>query len=318
MSRDVINCPKCERATPVARATCLYCGEPLPVTEIETAPPQRNIENSELAFNTVLEPSQTPAGEQAVSALAEALTIELDEARVFINAAKRLPIARSQTRQEADLIAALIRTCGLSATVVPDQELELEFELKRARRITRAGDEFQFHHSGGVMTLACAEIKLLVLGVLKNIRVDYTEGMPGLRGRSGKVLDATEFRAEETLLDIYTTDLEKSFRIRADAFDYSGLVEPMSYRAEMNFRAALSELSGAASSAEFDEDFARMRGLLSHAWPERSRVEARGLRRAGFARRPVARSSILSDNRDQFDRYSRLTFLSINAQESTR
>ena len=308
----MINCPKCERATPAARATCLYCGEPLPVTEIETAPPQRNIENSEFAFNTVLEPSQVPLGEQAVSALAGALTIELDEARAFINAAKRLPVARSQTRQEAELITALIRTCGLNATVVPDEELELELELRRARRITRAGDEFQVHHSGGVMTAACAEIKLLVLGLLKNIRVDYIEGMPGLRGKASKVLDATEFRAEETILDIYTADMEKSFRIRADAFDYSGLVEPLSYRAEMNFRTALSELLSAASNAVFDEDFARMRGLLSRAWPERSRVEARGLRRAGFTRRPVARSSILSDNRDQFDRYSRLTFLSIN------
>ncbi|MCI0486415.1 MAG: hypothetical protein L0229_07425 [Blastocatellia bacterium] len=306
-----MNCPKCERPTPAARANCLYCGEALPVTEIETAPPQRNIDHTERAFNTVLEPSQTPAGEQTVSALAGALTIEPDEARAFISAARRLPLARSQTHQEAALVAALVRSCGLRATVVADEDLELELELTRARRITRVSDELKIHHSGGVMAVPCAEIKLLVFGALRNLRVDYTEGMPGLRGQTSKMLDATEFRAEETLLDVYAADLEKSFRIRADGFDYSGLVEPLSYRAELNFRAALKELQSAASSAAFDEDFARVRALLSRAWPERSRIEARGLRRAGFARRPVARSSMVSDNRDQFDRYSRLMFLSI-------
>ncbi|HTF38531.1 MAG TPA: hypothetical protein VK651_09495, partial [Blastocatellia bacterium] len=57
-------------------------------------------------------------------------------------------------------------------------------------------------------------------------------------------------------------------------------------------------------------DFAKMRRLLGRAWPERSRNESRGLKRTGISFRAVAQASVVSDNRDQFDRYSRLMFLS--------
>jgi hypothetical protein len=58
-----------------------------------------------------------------------------------------------------------------------------------------------------------------------------------------------------------------------------------------------------------DSDFARMRALLARAWPERTRNEARGIKRTGISYRPVAKASMVSDNRDQFDRYSRLIFI---------
>src|SRR5262249_721375 len=114
---------------------------------------------------------------------------------------------------------------------------------------------------------------------------------------------------EETLLDVYTSNLETSFRIKADAFDYSGVVPALSFRAEMNFKAFLFALREAATAAALDDDFARIRGLLGRAWPERTRNEALGIKRTGIARKPVAQSSVISDGRDQFDRYSRLMFL---------
>jgi hypothetical protein len=33
------------------------------------------------------------------------------------------------------------------------------------------------------------------------------------------------------------------------------------------------------------------------------------MKRAGLAYRPVSKSSVIKDNRDQFDRYSRLMFI---------
>jgi hypothetical protein len=307
-----MNCPRCARRTAAARGACIYCGETLPITRIESAPPQRNIDSFEQAFNTILEPAFSHTNSSAETALAARLGVELAEAQAFIASGKRMPIARSQNLQEAAMIAALVRECGLNAVVIADEDLRLKRETVRARRIVIDGDSVQVHHPGGVMNVPAAEIKLFVKGALKGNRVDYTEGIIGIRGQAGNVLDSSEFRSDETLVDVYSSSLDLSFRIKSDAFDYSGLVSPLSFRAELNFKAAIAKLKEVASNAAFDDDFAAVKHLLARAWPERSRNEARGVKRKGLAYRPVAQASLISDNRDQFDRYSRLMFVSIN------
>lgn len=304
-----MNCPDCNRRTPAGRAVCIYCGASLPVARIETTPRQRQIENSELAFNTVIDPARARVDEQTEAALASALQIEPIEAHAYVVTGKRVPIARSLTRQEAELIAALMRTCGVAASVVADEDLRLGKDLVRARRITRDQGQIEIHHSAGHVTIDLADIRLLVIGLIRNTRVDYSESMTRSRSNTGGLVDSSEFRTDEMLVDVYTTSLEQSFRIKADAFDYSGLVWPLSFRAEVNFNTAISALRGAAPQAKIDEDFSRIRGLLGRAWPERSHVEARGVKRTGIYFRPIAQSSVISNNHDQFDRYSRLMFL---------
>lgn len=303
------NCPRCARPTPAARGQCIYCGEPLPFSRIQAAPPQRNIDIGEHAFNTVLEPTRAPFNESVVVAFASALQIEPSEAKAMIDSSKPVPLARSQTRPEAEMIAALARTCGLRAAVISDEELKLDDEPLRARRITIADEDFHVYHSGGVMMVKKAEVRLLVLGALRNTRVDYTEGISATRGQSGSVLDSAEYRSEETLLDVYTSRLDTSFRIKSDAFDYSGLVSPLSFRADVNFRTAVATLRSALPQAVVDDDFPGMRSLLDRAWPARTRNESRGFKRTGLAFRAVAQARVISDNRDQFERYSRLMFL---------
>jgi hypothetical protein len=282
----------------------------LPFAHIESAPPQRNIDAGDLAFNAVLQPRRSGAGESAAESLAFALQIEFAEAQGFIDAAKPVPIARSQTRQEAEMICALIRNCGLNAGVVADEELQLQDELFRARRLAISEDEIQILHSAGTLVVARSDLRLLVLGELSNKRIDYIEGISERR-RAGGVLDSSEYRSEETVLDVYAGSLSASFRIRSDAFDYSGLVSPMSFRADLNFKAATKTLSKALPQARLDDDFRRMGRLLERAWPERTRNETHGFKRTGLAFRSVAQASAISNNRDQFERYSRLMFLSV-------
>jgi hypothetical protein len=284
----------------------------LPFASIQSAPPQRNIDPGELAYNTVLEPFRARINESVVTALASALQLELTEAQSLIDAGRPVPLARSQTRAEAEMITALVRTCGLRASIIPDEEMKLDRELLRARRIAVTDDELSVCHSGGEMTLRKGDVRLMVLGELRNVRVDYTEGISARGGKSGAVLDSSEFRSEETLLDVYTSTVDQSFRVKSDAFDYAGLVSPLSFRSEVNFRTALAALRAALPHAKVDCDFSKMRSLLGRAWPERSRNESRGIKRSGLAFRAVAQASVMSDNRDQFDRYSRLAFLSAN------
>ncbi|HSE38539.1 MAG TPA: hypothetical protein VLG74_14640, partial [Blastocatellia bacterium] len=107
----------------------------------------------------------------------------------------------------------------------------------------------------------------------------------------------------------YTARVDQSFRIKSDAFDYSGLVSPLSFRSELNFQSALTRLREDLPQAKVDDDFMKVRSLFARAWPERRRNESRGIRRTGIGLRAVARATLMSDNRDQFDRYSRLVYL---------
>lgn len=310
LSQNVTICPSCQRRTPAARGECIYCGAALPFAMIESAPPQRNIDPGDHAFNAVLEPFPARTTESVVVALATALQLEVTEAQALIEAGKPVPLARTHTRSEAEMIVALVRTCGVNAIVIADEDLKLDQELLRARRIAVSDDEVQVHHSGGEATVNKAEVTLMVLGELSNRRVDHTEGISGRRGQSGSVLDSFEYRAEETLLDVYTASLDRSFRVKSGAFDYSGLVSPLSVRTDVNFQAAVASLSANSPRTIVDDDFSKLGSLLERAWPERTRNESRGIKRTGLGFRAVAQASVMSDNRDQFDRYSRLMFVS--------
>ena len=311
MSLEIVQCPECDRRTPVKRATCLYCGAVLPVTKIDVAPPQRIIDDTEPAFNTILEPPHGLIAQGTIEALASALMIEMEEAQGFLAYGIRLPVARSQTRQEADLITSLLRDCGLSATTVPDTDLRLRFSLLRARRIYVTDGGLGIFHFGGTMVLAPQYLKLIVIGLLRTKRVDYTEGITSSRKNPSKLLDSFQFSSEELLLDAYTSELERSFRVKADGFDFSGLVNPLSYRVDINFQALVAALIRIAPNVRVNRDFADVQGLLSRAWPERSRGESLGIRRGGLVTRTITKSTIQSDNKAQFDRHSRLMSLSL-------
>jgi hypothetical protein len=308
LNTDVAICPACSRKTAAARANCIYCGAVLGIQRIEVAPAQRDIDSLENAFNTVLLPSSVSDISGAELALATALSMEVEEARAFIGSAKPLPVCRSLTRPEAELIASLVRTCGLHAAVVEDAELELQKEMTRARRAAIEGDRILVAYGASAKALNAGNIRLMVVGVIRRNRSDYTEGIVNLTGQGSSLLDLFEFRSDQMILDVYGESLDESFRIRADAFDYSGLINPMSFRAEVNFQTACKTLAAAAPDAEVDLDFSRVRQMLGRAWPVRSRTESRGIKRAGIAHQPVAQSSTISDNGDQFDRYSRLMF----------
>ena len=309
MTQDVITCLQCNRRTPAARATCLYCGTVLPVREISVAPPQKNLGSFERAFNTVIEPVRASINEDNLLRFAQAMDMEITEAQAFLTANKTLPIARCQTQQEAELIAQLIRNCGFAASVIADNELKLDLPLTKARKVSIVNDALLALHSGGELVVPLQEIKVMVLGLLKNTRTDFGETVSAISKKSGAVIDTAEFHSEEMLLDLYATSLSNSYRLKADSFDYSGLLlPPLAYRIELNFQAAISVLQNALPEAILDTDFGKIKSLLGRAWPERSHTEARGLRRtSGFKR--IAEVSVISNNRDQFERYSRLMFL---------
>ncbi len=286
----------------------MYCGAALPMTKINSLPSQRALESYEQAFNTIVEPATSRLMSNTAVHFAETMQIEISEAQLFLSATRPLPIARSQTEQEAELIAGLVRSLGITAYVVADAELKIEDELIRARKVMRLGEPLNVQHLNGELNISPAEIKLMVLGGIKNIKTDFAEAAAGLGNKSGGVIDTAEFHSQDLLLDVYTTNLETSFRIRADGFDYSNLVSPLFFRVELNFKEAIKRLREIIPQAIFDADFTQVQSLLSRAWPPRSHTESRGVKRSSMFKR-VALATVARDNRDQFERYSRLMFL---------
>jgi hypothetical protein len=307
VAQDTVSCNFCGRKTPAARGTCLYCAEALHVARIDVAAPQRQIDAFEPAFNTIIAPAAMISEEHAETSLASALGMDREEAHSFVASKKKLPVSRTLTKHEAELVAALVRTCGFGAVIVEDFELMLDTRLTRARRLIIQDDHLEVGYIGGTKKLPLSSIVLIVVGLVKNQRTDYSE-RAAARGKEPDVLESFEYQSELILMDVYGPALSESFRIYADGFDYSGLVQPLSYRTELNFQAAAEALAGALPNAIFDDDFSRVQRLLTRAWPERTHREAGGLRRAGATLHLVAQSSLISDNRDQFDRYSRLMF----------
>ena len=210
LNPDVAICPACSRKTAAARANCIYCGTTLGIQRIEIAPAQRQIDSFENAFNTVLVPSPTGDRGRAEAALATALSMEAEEARAFIGFEKRIPLCRSLTRPEAELIASLVRTCGLQAAVVEDADLELQRELTRARRVAIDGDHILVAYGSAAKAIDASHIKLMVVGVIRRNRTDYTEGIVNITGQGSSLQDLFEFRSDQMILDVYGESLDES------------------------------------------------------------------------------------------------------------
>jgi hypothetical protein len=149
------------------------------------------------------------------------------------------------------------------------------------------------------------KVLLLVVGRVVTRRVELEERPSKLTGRS-RMTDAREVASDEAVLDIYTSDAkQEGFRVMADGFDYSCLGARKGLLARDNFKTLVAELRGRATHASLDEDYARLRAQLAHAWPPAERNESGGLRRERVGRLNTESVTVVS-NEAQFTRYVRL------------
>jgi hypothetical protein len=161
--------------------------------------------------------------------------------------------------------------------------------------------------------VAWSEVVLLVKGRVTTRRIEVAERRRGLAGRS-ETVDTRELASDEMVLDLYTSCVEGheahaagglGFRVTSNGFDYSCLGEGKSLVAAENFDALVLALRGRAPSAVLDEDYARLRPLLSDVWPSAERTESLGLRRERPGRFNTEAVTTVS-NETQFTRYARL------------
>jgi hypothetical protein len=227
-----------------------------------------------------------------------------------------MPLARAASADEAWLIVERLRDLGLNTEVFPDEVLARRpsrvraVEFEEDALVCRTGPEAEPRR------VAWSEVVLLVTGRVVSRRVEVSERKRGLGGRT-ETAETREFASDEAVLDLYTSSVDEheaqgsggaGFRVLAGGFDYSCLGEGKGLIAAENFNALVAALRERAPSAAHDEEYARLRPLLSDVWPSAERTESLGLRRERAGRINTEAVTTVS-NETQFTRYARLRHL---------
>jgi hypothetical protein len=326
---QLVACEECLRANAPTRAACLYCGAPLPRTGQGASlrrPALKKLEEWEQGFNVVTLPRGAGAlTSDAAEEAATLLRLDAGALKEIVLAARAMPLARAASADEAWLIVERLRELGLGTEVFPDEVLARRparvraFEFEEDALVCRAGPEAEPRR------VAWSEVVLLVTGRVVSRRVEVSERRRGLGGRS-ETVDTRELASDEAVLDLYTSSVDEhgaqgaggaGFRVMSGGFDYSCLGADKGLLAAENFNALVAALRGRAPSAAHDEEYARLRPLLSDVWPSAERTESLGLRRERAGRFNTEAVTTVS-NETQFTRYARLRHLLVMRARAER
>lgn len=317
---QMVACEECLRANAPTRMVCLYCGAVLPQTEQSMAlrrPTLKKLEEWEQGFNVVTLPRAAGAlTSDAAEQAALLLRLDVGGLKEIVLAGRAMPLARAASADEAWLVVEKLRDLGLGTEVFPDEVLARKPPRVRACEfaedalVCRGGPESEPRR------VAWSEIVLLVTGRVVSRRVEVSERKRGLGGRT-ETVGTRELASDETVLDLYTSAVDEDeaqgvggagFRILAGSFDYSCLGEGKGLIAAENFNRLVAALRERTPSAAHDEEYGRLRPLLSDVWPSVERTESLGLRRERAGRFNMEAVTTVS-NETQFTRYARLRHL---------
>jgi hypothetical protein len=220
-----------------------------------------------------------------------------------------MPVARTASPEEAELVTERLRDLGLSCTTLSDEDLGLSFSdntLKRVRgmRFDEAFVAIQLA-GGDEVEVRWTDVILILPGRLTETRIEITERLT--RKPEKELVDTSEFFRDETVIDFYTGTHPFTWRVGASGFDFSCLESEKALIANENILRVQRVLVARAVNAQFDESYARVRNLLELAWSTQQENQSSGWRRAGPGKLSVGLSATKS-NETQFTRYSRLRF----------
>ena len=305
---QMVRCESCLRANPPTRVTCLYCAAALPASEntvVARTLNLRPIESSALGYSNILLPKPLSQLEsEAFEAAAGFLKLSSTDLRRIIDANLPLPLARTATREEADLVTKRLADFGFDVFVVSDSELELDEPSSYVRAAEISEDCLKLKQSGGGESFQVSwdQIELLVTGRLITKKVESAE-RKGRRGES-EIVEATEFFADELVLDLYVGPKKGNFRLTSHNFDFSCLSQRSVVAAE-NFPALVSLLRSNSPKADYDDLYPSVRQALDPIWTFAQHTGSRGWRRERPGKYSIE-AVTESSNENQFTRYSRL------------
>jgi hypothetical protein len=307
-SDQMVRCDECLRANPPTRLSCLYCGASLPVTEktAELAQPiLKPVENWASGYNNIFLAQALEISPEVLNAAGGLLKVDPDNLRPLLAGPMPMPLARTESLAEAELVGRRLKTLGVETVVISDEDLQLR-ESPPIRLRSISIDE------NGLTPKLIAEtvepqipwsgLVLLVTGRLSRKRIELQERKGG-RGED-QIHDESQFFFDEAVLDLYWEGADANFRIHANGFDFSGLSGKKLLAGE-NFSMLLDLIRRKALRAEYDDSYNSCRRALEMVWPCEQQTGSSGWRRQRFGKYTVGVVSE-SSNEDQFTRYSRL------------
>lgn len=307
---QLVRCEECLRVNPPTRLSCLYCAAPLPVSE-KTAdlikPSLKPVDDNALGYNNIFLAQTVDVPAESLREAASLLKLDLNDLLRLTSTPMPLPLARTETRDEAELIERRLKALAFETRIVSDADLELqESPPIRLRSVNVDGDGFtpKLIVESDEPQIPWNQLVLLVTGRLSRKRVELHE-LKGGRGEN-KIQDVSQFFDDEAVVDFYSEDRNAKYRILANGFDFSGLSGKRLLVHE-NFSMLLDVIRERAPRAEYDVAYNSCKQALELVWPCVQHTESNGWRRQRFGKYTVGAVSE-SSNEDQFTRYSRLRY----------
>lgn len=306
-SPEMTACPACSRMVPATRFSCVYCGAELQLDEAQRkriVPVARSAEDHESGFNIVSVAGSLEQLSGSIVKAAKMLGLEEEDLRTILGAEGPLPLVRTASAGEAELVKEKLSDLGIAAEVVPDEALALGSPPVRLRTLLfRSGmvEPVPFNPDGEPPV--AGKIELMVTGVLVKKEVFSTEKKQ--RSGGARILDSSEEGSDERVIDIYTDTASRGYRIRESGFDFSCLGDAKGLLASENLPLLIGKLRKEFPSAKIIDEYPAVRGLLGVVWPVDESSSSRGFERKSFGGYAQLRA-VETNNEGQFTRWSRL------------
>lgn len=301
---QMITCDECLRANPPTRMNCMYCNVPLPMNESSARlrkPILRRPEKHQVGYNTIFLPSGQAFSAEAIGEAAALLKLKEPELERILAEGVPLPLARTASREEAELIRERMQALGFRVVTLGD-----EGTIKRVRSMAFDGSQVVMNPDAKEEVAApWSNILLLVPARLIEKRVEVKEVKN--RRAENEILDASEFFSDETVLDIYLSTHAETWRVSATGFDFSCLGSEKALIANENMTRLQRRLVSQATNARFDDSYNRLRSVLDLVWGPEQETKSSGWRRERPGKLSLGMATINS-NESQFTRYSRLLY----------
>ncbi len=310
---EMIVCAGCARGNPPNRFDCLYCGAPLEISEAQSESLHplffRHLETWEKGFNVILSIVSGDFSEIDFETIAALLKLETEITRLIIAAKTKVPLARVETENAAEILQKRLRAKGIETKIVADEKLNIERAPRRLRGIEFSEDKLVliFFNTDEIVEIAWEDMILIVSGAIFERRIAGVEARGKRSGDKTKLIETNETYSDQILFDIYSRADEIGYRVEQNGFDFSTCLAKAdkSLLAAENIRCLVKILSQRAPNSKLVEDYARVRPQLAGVWAVDERIDSKGLKREQFAKFSRESVTIIS-NAAQFTKYSRL------------
>ena len=311
-AEQMVRCEECLRANPPTRVSCLYCVAPLPVTEAAAKlrkPVLRQPEKHQLGYNNILLPLDQVASEETLVEAATLLKLSIENFQGVVGQNLPLPVARTNSREEAELVNVRLRDLGLNCLTLSDEELGLTFNgntVKRVRSMSFDDTYVTIYQvAAEEMVVSWTDLILIMSARIFETKLEIKERKTGKS--EDEILDTSEFFKDEVVIDFYTANHSSTWRISAGGFDFSCLGREKALVANDNILKLQRLLTGKAVNAQFDDSYAQVRNSLELAWTTQAETQSSGWRRERPGMLSIGVATTKS-NETQFTRYSRLRY----------